>query len=102
SEKNYYAFLTVFSNQQGESITFKLYDSSAGKTTTVSKPTIFVINGHKGTLFQSYSIAEPALNHQADILSFNFMNIKSLSSTISNGTVKINIPENYLITNLNP
>ena len=44
SEKNYYAFLTVFSNQQNESISFKLYDSSTDKVTTVSKPLVFVVN----------------------------------------------------------
>jgi hypothetical protein len=102
SEKNYYAYLTVFSNQQGESITFKLYDSSADKITTVSKPTIFVVNEHKGNLFQSYSIAEPALNHLADIQSFDFAETKSLSSIISNGIVKINISESYPVANLKP
>jgi hypothetical protein len=102
SEKNYYAFLTVFSNQQGESIAFKLYDSSTNKITTVSKQIPFVVNEHKGNLFQSYSIAEPALNHLSEILSFNFMNIKSLSSIITDGMVKINISESYPTTNLKP
>lgn len=102
SEKNYYAFLTVFSNQQGEAISFKLYDSVTDKVTTVSKPSTFVVNEHKGNLFQSYSIAEPALNHLSDILSFNFMNIQSLSSIVSNGAVRVNISEGYPLTNLKP
>ncbi len=102
SEKNYYAFLTVFANQQTEAISFKLYDSSTDKTTTVSKQIGFVVNEHKGNLFQSYSIAEPALNHLSDILSFNFMNITSLSSIVNAGAVKINISESYPLTNLKP
>jgi len=102
SEKNYYAFLTVFSNQAGESISFKLYDSSANKITAVNKQIAFVVNEHKGNLFQSYSIAEPALNHLSELLSFNFMNIKSLSSIINDGTVKINISESYPLTSLKP
>src|SRR5690606_1960327 len=102
SEKNYYSFLTVFSNQQSESINFKLYDSSTDKVITVSKPLIFVVNEHKGNLFQSYSIAEPALNHLSEILSFNFIDIKSLSSIVNNGTVKVNISESYPLTNLKP
>lgn len=102
SEKSYYAFLTVFSNQQGETITFKLYDSAADKTITVSKSIVFVVNEHKGNLFQSYSIAEPALNHLSDILSFNFMNITSLSSIINSGSVKVNISESYPLINLKP
>jgi len=102
SKKNYYAYLTVFSNTQGENITFKLFDSANNKTTTLSKPIVFMINEHKGNLFQSYSIAEPALNNMAEILSFNFMNISTLSSIISNGIVKVNISESYPLTNLNP
>jgi hypothetical protein len=102
SKKNYYAYLTIFSNTQGENISFKLYDSSNNKTTTLSKPIVFLINEHKGNLFQSYSIAEPALNSMAEILSFNFMNISTLSSIISNGIVKVNISESYPLTNLKP
>ncbi len=102
SKKNYYAYLTVFSNKQGESITFKLYDSANNKTVSVSKPIIFVMNEHKGDLFQSYSIAEPSLNSAAEILSFGFMNTPSLSSIISNGLVKVNISESYSLSNLKP
>ena len=102
SKKDYYAFITVFSNQQGEIISFKLYDKSNNKTTSVSKPITFLINEHKGSLVQSYSIAEPALNSASEMLSFNFMGIPSLSSIINGGAVNINILENYPKTNLKP
>ncbi|RCH55712.1 hypothetical protein DJ568_07450 [Mucilaginibacter hurinus] len=102
SEKNYYAFITAFANQQGESLTFKLYDSSTGKITTVDKQIVFVVNAHKGNLFQSYSIAQPTLNYQADILSFNFFGINNSSSVIDNGAVKVNIAAGHPITGLKP
>lgn len=102
SEKNYYAFLTVFANQQGENISFRLYDAEANKTTTVSKQIAFVVNEHKGNLFQSYSIAEPALNSESQILSFSFMNITNLSSIINNGEVRINISESHPLNALKP
>jgi hypothetical protein len=102
SKNSYYAFLTVFSNLQGEAITFKLYEKLTNKTTSVSKPITFIANGHKGDLFQSFSIAEPALNNIAEITSFNFMGIPSLSSIINSGTVKINISETYPLLNLKP
>lgn len=102
SEKNYYAYLTVFANEQAENISFKLYDSAANKIATITKQITFVVNEHKGNLFQSYSIAEPALNNLSAILTFDFMNIKSLSSTINNGQVKVNIPESYSLTDLKP
>ncbi|MEC5165713.1 hypothetical protein RCH18_001445 [Flavobacterium sp. PL11] len=102
SDKNYYAYLTVFANEQAENISFKLYDSAANKIATVSKQITFVVNEHKGNLFQSYSIAEPALNNVSTILSFNFLDIKSISSTITNGQVKINVFESYALTDLKP
>lgn len=102
SKKTYYAFLTIFSNQQGEAISFKIYDNATNKITAVGKPVVFVINEHKGNLFQSYSIAEPALNDASAMLSFNFMGIPSLSSIINNGSVNINILDNYPKTNLTP
>ena len=102
SDKNYYAFLTVFANEQAENISFKLYDSAANKTTTVAKQITFVVNEHKGNLFQSHSIAEPALNNASSLVTFNFLDTKSTSSTITNGQVKINIPESYALTDLKP
>ena len=53
SENDYYAFLTVFSNQHGESINFKLYDSSTGQITTVgSKCFGFIsVNSYKSQIF---------------------------------------------------
>jgi len=102
SSKNYYAYLTIFSNKQGENINFRLYDSANNKTITVNKSVAFVMNEHRGNLFQSYSIAQPTLNDEAEILSFNFMNTPSLSSIISSGLVKVNISESYSLSNLKP
>lgn len=102
SKKSYYAYLTIFSNKQGETISFKLYDSGTNKITTVSKTLTYVINEHKGDLFQSYSIAEPSLNSMAEILSYNFMGVPSLSSIISNNLVSINISESFPLNPLKP
>jgi hypothetical protein len=102
SKKSYYAYLTVFANKQGESISFKLYDSANNKISNVSKTLTYVINEHKGDLFQSYSIAEPSLNSVADILSFNFMGVASLSSIMSNNIVSINISESFSLNALKP
>lgn len=102
SAKSYYAYLTVFSNTPGEVITFNLYNSANNKIVKVSKTIKFVSNQHLGNLFQSYSIAEPALNDKADILTFDFLNIKSISSTVSPGAVKITISESFPLNSLTP
>jgi len=102
STKSYCAYLTVFSNTPGEPISFQLYNSVNGKITKVAKTINFEANQNIGNLFQSYSIAEPALNNKAEILSFDFLNIKSLSSSITSGSVKINISPTYPLDKLTP
>ena len=102
SEANYYAYITVFSNVQDEAVFFKLYDSATDKITVVSKQIAFAVNEHRGNLFQSYSIAEPALNDKADILTFNFTDTKVLSSIISSGKVSVGLYDSYDVTALKP
>ncbi|SDX72761.1 hypothetical protein [Flavobacterium degerlachei] len=102
SESNYYAYLTVFSNSQGETVSFKLYDSSTDKTVSVSKQVTFEVNEHKGNLFQSFSIAAPSLNDKAEILTFNFQDIKSVSSVINGGKINISLYDSYALTELKP
>jgi hypothetical protein len=102
NEATYYAYLTVFSNTQDETVYFKLYDSATNKTTVVTKQIIFGVNEHRGNLIQSYSIAEPALNDKSEMLTFNFTDIKSVSSVINNGKVTINLYDSYDITALKP
>ena len=102
STKTYYAYLTVFSNTPGETISFYLYNSSINKIVKVSKTIPFTAYQNYGNLFQSFSIAEPALNSNAVILIFDFLNIKSISSLITPGFLKLNISESYSLSNLTP
>lgn len=102
SAKSYYAYLTVFSNTPGETITFYLYSSANNKIVKVSKTINFVAYQNLGNLFQSYSIAEPTLNDKADILTFDFLNIKSFSSSITPGSVKVSISESFPLNSLTP
>ena len=100
--KSYYAYLTVFSNTANEVITFSIFNSTNNKITKVAKSINFNASQHTGNLFQSYSIAEPALSDKAEMLTFDFLNIKTLSNSISPGNVKINIPKSAILNNLTP
>ena len=102
SANSYFAYLIVLSNSPGEVITFNLYDSAKNKITKVSKTINFVATQNLGNLFQSYSIAEPALSNKAEIESFDFLNIKTVSSVISSGSVKLSIFESNSLTSLTP
>ena len=98
----YYAYLTVFSNTSGEVINFQIYNSTNNKISKVSKTINFIADYHVGDLFQSYSIAEPALNNKSDLLTFDFLNIKKLSSSITNRSINLNISESYSLNSLIP
>lgn len=102
SANSYFAYLIVLSNSPGEAITFNLYDSSKNKITKVSETINFVATQNLGDLFQSYSIAEPALNNKAEIISFDFLNINKISSVISSGSVKVGISQGNSLANLTP
>lgn len=102
NEASYYAYLTVFSNTQDEDIYFKLYESATNKITVVSKQIKFKVNEHIGNLFQSFSIAEPALNDKNDILTFNFLDTKSVASVINNEQVTISLHDSYNLKDLKP
>jgi hypothetical protein len=102
SANSYFAYLIVLSNSPGEAITFNLYDSSKNKITKVTKTINFVATQNLGDLFQSYSIAEPALSNKAEIVSFDFLNINKVSSVISSGSVKLGISQGNPLTDLTP
>ena len=102
SKNSYYAYLTIFSNTQGEKITFKLYDKAKNKITVVSKSIPFTINEHKGNLTQSYSIAEPALSKVAELVSFHFSQVPSISTVTSGEKIQIAISENFTKSALKP
>jgi len=102
NSNSYYAYLTIFSNITDEVINFQIYNSTNNKITKVSKSINFIVDQHVGDLFQSFSIAEPALNNKSYLLTFDFLNIKTLSSSITNRSVNLNISESYSLNSLKP
>lgn len=82
SQEKYFTYVTVFSNQQGEDISFRIYDSSSNAVRQVDLTLDFVANKHTGSFFQSVSIAAPALNTEAQIHSFDFVDVPVNDSII--------------------
>jgi len=89
SEKSHYAFLTVFSNNNGETLKFKIYNSATDEITDVLRSKSFEIDKHYGDLFQSFSFANPALRADAEILDFTFKNENLNDLVISDGQVTL-------------
>jgi hypothetical protein len=59
-----------------------------------------MIDGHLGGIFQSYSIASPALKNQAVLNSFSFSNVTPVSQTINNQKINVVVPYGTDVTNL--
>jgi len=89
---DYYTYMTIFSNQQGETVSFRIYDSSTNTYHNVSMTLDFVVNQHRGTLFQSVSIASPALNSAADIEAFGFVDVPLNDSVREGSSYTLYIP----------
>ncbi len=84
SKDRYYAYFNVFSNTNGEAISFKVYDSANDKVVDISKTINFQINALFGDIAQAYSFASPELNNGADLLNFGFKDI-TINNRINNG-----------------
>ena len=82
AQNKYFTYLTIFSNQQGETINFQLFDASTNSTRSVEMTLRFVANKHTGSFFQSVSIADPPLNAAAAIERFSFVNVPLNDSII--------------------
>jgi hypothetical protein len=94
----YVAYLSVYANTNNEIINFKIYNSANETVVDISKTQNFTIDKNIGGIFQSYSIASPALNQNAALSSFNFSGITAVAENISSNQVAILLPEN---TNVN-
>jgi len=76
SLNRYLTYFTIFSNAQGDSVKFKLYDSNTGKITDAVNKIAFSINAQIGSAFQSFVVSNIKLNNEAKITGFSFPNTK--------------------------
>ncbi|WP_406682778.1 hypothetical protein N1F78_08745 [Seonamhaeicola sp. MEBiC1930] len=91
NKDRYYAYINVFSNINGETLSFKVYDSTNDRVVDIAKTVNFEINGIYGDLGQAFSFASPLLNHEAELMSFNFKDV-----TISNSNIQDNAMTLYV------
>jgi hypothetical protein len=83
NKDRYYAYLTIFSNANSETINFKVYNSTSDQIVDIAKTVSFDISAHYGNLLQAYSFANPALNNEAEIISFDFQDLVISNRTMS-------------------
>jgi hypothetical protein len=96
----YVAYLSVYANTNGETISFKMYDSDINAIIASTETYNFSIDATVGGVFQSYSIANPALSKDAVLNSFSFKGITAVSASILNNIIDIVLPFGTDTTNL--
>ncbi|WP_111706331.1 hypothetical protein [Lutibacter citreus] len=101
SEDSYYAYLTVFSNENSEVLNFKIYDSEIDVIKEVAKTKTFEINEHYGNLFQAFSLASPSLSSSAEIIDFKFNNLTINDMSIIGSQISIDVNNDKNVTALN-
>jgi hypothetical protein len=100
SLNKYVAFLSIYANTSGETVSFKIYDSSTETVIEPDKTIIFKIDDNLGSVFQSISLAKPALSNIASFTAFDFIDAQEESVIISDNTIAIKVAANTNITNL--
>ena len=98
----YIAYLSVYSSTSGEAISFKIFESASQQVTDIAATQNFIIDGNVGGAFQSYSLANPALSAQAELLSFSFKGVESVSQNATASSVAIVLPVGTDLTSLTP
>lgn len=102
SADRYLAYLTVYANNAGEQIEFRIYDSSSGSVVEVDTTLTFRIDGQVGNAFQAFSLANPALRQGAEFTNFLFTGVDSVSTVITPGKIDITVEYDVDITTLTP
>ncbi|WP_369995177.1 hypothetical protein [Winogradskyella sp.] len=97
----YYAYLTVFANANNEDISFKVYDSANDQVEEIPSTLPFQINGHVGNLFQAFSIANPVLSSEANILDISLVGETVNSVTYNEDEINIYVENGVVLQNLN-
>ena len=100
SLNKYVSFLSIYANTSGETVSFKIYDSSTETVIEPDKTIIFRIDDNLGSVFQSISLAKPALSNIASFTTFDFIDAQEESVIISDNTIAIKVAANTNITNL--
>ena len=101
SQKNYYAYLTVFSNVNSETIHFKIYNSVKNTVKDIVLTKTFLINQHIGNLFQAQSFAVPALSSNAEMSDFSFKDVVRKSILFDGAKVIVTLDKLQSVIALN-
>jgi len=102
SKDRYYAYFNVFSKNNGETLSFKVYDSAKNKVVDIAKTVKFEINQLYGSLSQAFSFANPALSSEAKLINFNFKEVNVSNKNIAGNSMTLYVNNGTNISALTP
>ena len=101
SEDKYYAYLTVFSNSNNETITFKMYDSANNVVKDVFSTAKFASNANFGNLSLPYVFSNNPLQKDAALLDVNFVGVTRNDISIIGNKITVYLNAGQSVTALN-
>ncbi|MFT4850018.1 MAG: hypothetical protein ACI9D4_002100 [Polaribacter sp.] len=101
NKDRYYAYLTIFSNTDTETINFQVYNSVTDKIVDINKTINFEVSAHYGDLVQAYSFANPSLNSGVEIVNFEFKNVFTNNRTTSENNMTLYADNGQNLESLN-
>ncbi len=102
TNQKYVSFFSAYANTIGETLSFKIYDSTQDTVFEAVQTQQFVINEQVGGIFQSFVISNNTLNNQADITSFSFQGVEAVSNAKSGNEYNIVLPQGAAVNTLTP
>ncbi|BDD12020.1 hypothetical protein FUAX_44520 (plasmid) [Fulvitalea axinellae] len=100
--KRYLAFLTVYSDSPGESVTFKVYDKASSSVHDIGRGAVFADGGVIGSPDRPYSLSDPALETGATLQNFDFATVRTWVTRESDDTFRILVDKGYGVDALVP
>ncbi len=102
NKDRYYAYFNVFSNTNGETLSFKVYDSTNNRVVDIVKTVNFEINALYGDLSRAFSFASPTLNNDAELVNFNFKDVTITNKGINGNTMTLFVDNGLNVSALTP
>ncbi|MGA9639148.1 cadherin domain-containing protein [Flavobacterium sp.] len=101
TEKKYYVYLTVSSNTNNETVSFKIYDSVKDEVKDVVNNINFASNANFGDLSQTYIFSNTALQQGTDLLDVGFVGVTRNDITIVGNKITVYLNPGQSVTSLN-
>lgn len=101
-DQKYVSFFTAYANTIGETLSFKIFNSTKDSVVDALQTQTFIIDERVGGVFQSLVLSNTTLNNEAELLTFDFQGITANSNIKNGSNFDIVVPSGTDLTSLTP